>query len=918
VPFIVQRIAGQQSLIAYVASDVLRIGRGTNADLRFDDVAVALEHAVIEPMEGGYRLLDRGSVTGTYLNGKAVREAQLAANDLINIGGYQIRVQITDPEDPPFLSVRASAALHPPPERTARMSPEALAAALRAASAVAGPPAAWESPAEVGETTGSAPAPAPLQAAPASARPAPTPPQAAPASASPAATPPQAAPASARPEAPPSEAATPSVRQAATPPVAAVRPAPAATLSAGAATMRMSPEALAAALKAAAAAQELAVWEAAASKAAAGGEAAGETAAGEGAAQAPADELPAWEAAAAGPAAAPVTGIPQATAPAAAAAVDASAAAASAGPAGASAVERATQAPATSAAAAGPVPSSPPPPSSPLPSSASAPQSSLAPSSSPLPSPPSPPSPSASQSPPSKSPPAPSSSPPSAPPPSSSPPSPQSPSPPSPLPPSPPSSRPLSPAPPQLRAPVVDYLRAYSLRRPLFNKALLALVLTGAAAGVLLFLARSGRATAFEPGRVHVWHAETACASCHSPWRGPDPTLCSDCHAKQREKGEIHQAAQIFTPPCTGCHPEHRGGDRVAAVDDVQCASCHGELQVKPGAEPRFARNVRAFVDDHPDFSITLRSGVRLPLAEAVARRADPTTLRFNHLRHLRSGLPTPSGQRVQLSCEDCHHRAAGTSAANPSSPASAASAASAAAGAQAATPGGESTAAGGPTGIVPIAYETSCTTSGCHRLTFDNRRPGQVAPHASPRRVREFLVSVYSDRRGANESVRDQYRQLIRGAGAQPREIDYGGQAQGAVVLAERYLYGTACKECHVVDTNARPLPKVTWTPIPARWLPNGRFQHLDHPNDCRLCHGAAAASTVAADVLLPSITVCRTCHGGSGGAAQVKAGTAPAAPTNCLSCHRYHPDSPNPVQAALSLPAARPARMARAEAQP
>jgi len=33
---------------------------------------------------------------------------------------------------------------------------------------------------------------------------------------------------------------------------------------------------------------------------------------------------------------------------------------------------------------------------------------------------------------------------------------------------------------------VVDYLRAYSLRRPLFNKALLALVLTGAAAGVLL------------------------------------------------------------------------------------------------------------------------------------------------------------------------------------------------------------------------------------------------------------------------------------------------------------------------------------------------------------------------------------------------------------------------------------------------
>ena len=227
----------------------------------------------------------------------------------------------------------------------------------------------------------------------------------------------------------------------------------------------------------------------------------------------------------------------------------------------------------------------------------------------------------------------------------------------------------------------------------------------------------------------------------------------------------------------------------------------------------------------------------------------------------------------------------------------------------------GQNAAAGGPTGIVPIRYETSCTTSGCHPLTFDNRRPDQVAPHASPRRVREFLVSVYSDRRGANESVGDQYRRLIRGAGAQPRGIDYGGQAQGAVVLAERYLYGTACKECHVVDTNARPLPRVTWTPIPARWLPNGRFQHLDHPGDCRQCHGAAADSTVAADVLLPAIAVCRTCHGGGGGAAQVRAGTAPAAPTDCLSCHRYHPDSPNPALAALAPPARAAAARPRLE---
>jgi hypothetical protein len=800
VPFIVQKIAGQQSMIAYVPSAVLRIGRGTNAELRFDDVAVALEHAVIEPAERGYRLLDRGSATGTYLNGKPVHEALLSANDLINIGGYQIRVQITDPDDPLFLSVRTSAPVVAAPAGTMVAPPRVIAAAVQAAAAhEAARRAAAQEAVRVMEAQEAAARGAAQEAAQGVAQ--------ATAPAAPAATAP-----------------------AATAPAAGAPAGPAAwevassesVTAADAATMRMSPQALAAAVRAA-------------------------------------------------------------TAMAAAAA---SGEAATAGSAGAAAGR---VAPATETGAAPAVPAVP-----------AVPEASVPPS---LPSPPSPA--------PSSSPPSPPSPPPRALP---QPPSPSlSPPPPSPPPPSVPSPRQPSPAVPALRAPVVDYLGAYSLRRPLFNKGLLALVLTASAAAALVFIARSGRATAFEPGRVHAWHAETACASCHSPWRGPDPVLCSDCHARQREKGEIHQARQTLPPPCTGCHPEHRGGDRLTAADDTQCASCHRDLRVNPpGAEPRFARRVSAFFDDHPDFSITLPSGARLPLAEAVAQRADPTPLRFNHQRHLRAGLPTPSGQRVQLRCESCHHLAAGAAGAeNAAGGAGLASAAATAAGPSSPPGGGQPArpsdqlAMAGSSGVVPITYETSCTTSGCHPLTFDNRRPDQLAPHASPRRVREFLVSVYSDRRGANESVGDQYRRLMRGGGAPSRGIDYGGQAQGAVVLAERYLYGTACKECHVVDTNARPLPRVTWTPIPARWLPHGRFQHLDHPGDCRQCHGAAADSTVAADVLLPAIAICRTCHGGGGGAAQVKAGTAPAAPTDCLSCHRYHPDSANPALAALAPPA-------------
>src|ERR1700688_2143719 len=433
-------------MIAYVPSAVLRIGRGTNAELRLDDIAVALEHAVIEPVERGYRLLDRGSATGTYLNGKAVHEALLSANDLINIGGYDIRVQITDPEDPLFLSVRASAPVVAPPAATTVAPPSVVAAMVQAAvaqEAAARKAAAQEAAREAAHGAAQGAAPGAATAA--------TP-----------AGPPAGQPAW---EVASGEGGTP----------------------AEGATMRMSPEALAAALRAATA-------MAAAARAAAARPAAGSAA------------EPAT-----GPVAAPAAG------PAAVPAADSGAAPA------------AETAPATGSAA-------------------------LAAAAGSAPSPPVPPSP-----------------------------------------------RQPSPAVPALRAPVIDYLGAYSLRRPLFNKALLALVLTAGAAAALLFLARSGRAIAFEPGRVHVWHAETACASCHSPWRGPDPALCSDCHARQREKGEIHQARQTLPPPCTDCHPD--------------------------GAAPP------------------------LPLSEAMARRADPTPLRFNHQRHLRAGLPTPSGQRVQLGC---------------------------------------------------------------------------------------------------------------------------------------------------------------------------------------------------------------------------------------------------------------------------
>ncbi|HEV7505895.1 MAG TPA: FHA domain-containing protein [Thermoanaerobaculia bacterium] len=106
-PFLVEHPADSQAPAARVEGDELLIGRGTNAGLRLDDSAVALEHARIERSGDGYRLQDLGSDTGTYLNGRPVGSATyLKDGDTIGLGGTQAKVRWRSPADPLVLEVR--------------------------------------------------------------------------------------------------------------------------------------------------------------------------------------------------------------------------------------------------------------------------------------------------------------------------------------------------------------------------------------------------------------------------------------------------------------------------------------------------------------------------------------------------------------------------------------------------------------------------------------------------------------------------------------------------------------------------------------------------------------------------------------------------------------------------------------------
>ena len=108
--FVIQRASGRGLALTQVRRDMLRIGRGTNAELRSENPAVALEHAVIEGDANGFTITDKGSITGTYVNRRPVETARLARGDVIEIGDLRIEVQVIEPGKPLFVRVSSTSA----------------------------------------------------------------------------------------------------------------------------------------------------------------------------------------------------------------------------------------------------------------------------------------------------------------------------------------------------------------------------------------------------------------------------------------------------------------------------------------------------------------------------------------------------------------------------------------------------------------------------------------------------------------------------------------------------------------------------------------------------------------------------------------------------------------------------------------
>jgi hypothetical protein len=402
------------------------------------------------------------------------------------------------------------------------------------------------------------------------------------------------------------------------------------------------------------------------------------------------------------------------------------------------------------------------------------------------------------------------------------------------------------------RAPEIDHVAAYGLRRRWLGPGPFTAYALTVGAAALLWLAWTGGEHFFRPGPVSDAHAALAadCAACHVPWRGADDRRCAACHA-----GPEHQPRQVAAPACPACHLEHRFQPRLARVADAKCLACHRELRVAGGGRPAFAARVTDFAADHPEFALTVEEQGRVPIDRA--RRSDPTALAFGHALHLRPDLKSPDGP-VQLDCFACH---------SPS-------------------------ATGQRVGeIAPVEYERHCQS--CHRLVFDPRLPD--APHERPEVVHATLLRAYAEPRPGGPAQRpslpEQRRLLPRRAldAAPPPLLNVSERVLRQAVEAEVNLYRAACDKCHEVDLGG-VLPAVDPPRVPARWFVYAAFPHQRHRRvECTVCHAGAAASRDTADLLLPSIAACRACHGPQPRAA----GPAAGATTRCVSCHLYHDKS-------------------------
>lgn len=379
----------------------------------------------------------------------------------------------------------------------------------------------------------------------------------------------------------------------------------------------------------------------------------------------------------------------------------------------------------------------------------------------------------------------------------------------------------------------------------------------------------------WNPGELSNPHRYFArhCATCHEKSFAPvSDSACLTCHsgignhveaATARDLGPVQ--GHLQKTRCAECHEEHRGVSNLVIRQGALCIDCHRSLaEIAPNAG---LRDVRGFPDGHPQFRATLVSDA----AEGSFRKvdlgsdrkpADRPNLVFSHAAHLvPQGFPA-LGYKPMV-CADCH----------------------------VVEPSGQ--------GFIAITYKGQCQR--CHALKFDAERPSKEVPHGDDAGVEAAVEGFYASialERGVPEPPAPEIDRRLPGmASVRPSEApdrrawvrQKTAQALGIIFDEKR-----GCYYCHLPDPARGPF-RVAPVMMLTRFLVPARFDHAKHaPVDCAACHDAQQ-SLSSADILVPGIERCITCHGGETAINKAQ--------TTCISCHVFHRQELGPMRQIIAV---------------
>lgn len=360
------------------------------------------------------------------------------------------------------------------------------------------------------------------------------------------------------------------------------------------------------------------------------------------------------------------------------------------------------------------------------------------------------------------------------------------------------------------------------------------------------------------------------CATCHrGAFASVSDGACLTCHANvgshleaSADVGGVRH--DLDTTRCAQCHEEHRGINGLIVQAKGQCVDCHRSLAqtaAKAGVE-----DVSGFPAGHPQFRATVvadaakPSFVRVPV-DSTPPPQDHSNLVFSHAAHLvPAGFLTPNGQKI-MTCTDCHI----------------------------ADPSGQ--------GFQAVTFEGQCHS--CHDLKFDADLPWREVPHGDPAAVVAAVADFYGHvalQGGVQDLDAPAYVRRPVGTPQEPTPqervaaLAWAGQrandAMGIIFDDKR-----GCAYCHVTD---RANGKFTVAPVflRTRFMPEAQFDHSKHQAlDCADCHDARH-SEKSADVMLPGIETCVSCHGAERAGFKTQ--------STCTSCHLFHRQEFGPMKTA------------------